>query len=265
MNKRYLGVLVLIPLLLLIFLGGYYLKISVVLLSLGGMYEFYRVSKVKGYKPVSIVGYILCLAYYMYIGNGFDLEIAVGVFILTVFFLMIIPVINTDRNFIDIALTILPFFYVSIFFSFILLLSMMDNGKYFVWLIFISSWGCDTLAYYFGRNLGKHKLIPKVSPNKTIEGSLGGLLGSVLGCTVFGYIITYFGVEIPLYHYAIIGILGGIFGQCGDLVASSIKRYTGVKDYSGLIPGHGGILDRFDSILLVSVVIYYYVNIFALI
>ncbi len=265
MNERYIGALVLIPLLVLIFLGGYFLEISVILLSLGGMYEFYKVSKVKGYKPISIVGYLLCLAYYIYIRNGFDLKIAVGVFILVVFLLMIVPVIDTEKNFIDVALTILPFFYVGIFFSFILLLSMKNNGNYFVWLIFISSWGCDTLAYYFGTNLGKHRFIPKVSPNKTIEGSLGGLLGSVLGCTAFGYVIASVGFSIPLYHYAIIGILGGIFGQCGDLVASAIKRYTGVKDYSNLIPGHGGILDRFDSILLVSVVVFYYVNIFVLI
>ncbi|MEG0133746.1 MAG: phosphatidate cytidylyltransferase [Clostridium sp.] len=265
MNQRYVGALVLAPLLLLIFLGGYYLKISVVLLSLGGMYEFYRVSRISGYKPVATVGYILCLAYYMYIGNGFNLAIAVNVFILVVFLLMILPVINTERNFIDIGLTILPCFYVAVFFSFILLLSMEKNGNYFVWLIFISSWCCDTMAYYFGRYLGKRKLVPKVSPKKTVAGGIGGLLGSVLGCTIFGYIISRYGINVQLYHYVWIGVLGGVFGQCGDFVASSIKRHTGVKDYSNLIPGHGGILDRFDSILLVSVVVYYYINIFVLV
>ena len=262
MNKRYIGAMVLVPLLLFIFLGGYFLKISVVLLSLGGMYEFYKVIKVDGYKPISIVGYLLCLIYYIYLGRDFNLTTAVGIFILVVFFLMMVPVFNTKRNFVDIALTILPCFYVGVFFSFILLLSDMENGRYFVWLIFISSWGCDTLAYYFGRYLGSHKLIPTVSPKKTVEGAIGGLIGSILGCTLYGYIIAQFGVVVPLYHYMIIGLLGGIFGQCGDLVASSIKRYTGVKDYSNLIPGHGGILDRFDSILLVSVVVYYYINIF---
>lgn len=264
MNERYVGALVLVPLLVLIFLGGYFLEISVILLSLGGMYEFYKVSKVKGHKPISIVGYLLCLAYYIHIRNGFDLKISVGVFILVVFLLMIVPVIDTEKNFIDVALTILPCFYVGIFFSFILFLSMMDKGNYFVWLIFISAWGCDTLAYYSGRYFGKHKLNPKVSPKKTVEGAIGGLLGSALLCTIYGYLIASFGVDISLYHYSIIGFLGGVFGQCGDLVASSIKRYVGVKDYSNLIPGHGGILDRFDSILLVSVVVFYYVNIFVL-
>ncbi|MEG1255192.1 phosphatidate cytidylyltransferase [Clostridium sp.] len=264
MNQRYIGALVLAPLLLFIFLGGYFLKISVALLSLGGMYEFYKVSKISGYKPVAFIGYILCIAYYMYIGNGFDLGVAVGVFTLVVLLLMIVPVINTERNFIDIGLTILPCFYVAIFFSFILLLSIKTNGNYFVWLIFISSWGCDTMAYYFGRYLGKRKLVPKVSPKKTVAGGIGGLLGSVLGCTIFGFVIARYDVNVPLYHYVGIGILGGIFGQCGDFVASSIKRHTGVKDYSNLIPGHGGILDRFDSILFVSVVVYYYISIFAI-
>lgn len=262
MNQRYIGALVLAPLLLFIFLGGYFLKISVLLLSLGGMYEFYKVSKVKGYKPVEIVGYILCVGYNIYLAIGLDIKIATGVFILVVFLLMMIPVLDTEINFIDIALTILPCFYVAIFFSFILLISMMNNGKYLLWLIFISSWCCDTLAYYFGRTLGKHKLIPKVSPKKTVEGSLGGLLGSLLGCTIYGYVISKYGVNIELYHYVIIGVLGGIFGQFGDLVASSIKRNAGVKDYSNLIPGHGGILDRFDSILFVSVVVYYYISVF---
>lgn len=262
MNQRYIGALVLVPLLVFMLLGGYFLKLSVLFLSLGGMYEFYKVTKAKGYKPIEVVGYILCIGYNIYISIGLDLKIAVGVFLLVVFLLMIVPVLNTEINFIDVALTILPCFYVAVFFSFILLISMMNNGKYLLWLIFISSWCCDTLAYYFGRAFGKHKLIPKVSPKKTVEGSLGGLLGSVIGCTVYGFIISKYGVSIELYHYIIIGVLGGIFGQFGDLVASSIKRNAGVKDYSNLIPGHGGILDRFDSILFVAVVVFYYLSVF---
>lgn len=262
MNQRYIGALVLAPLLVFIFLGGYFLKLSVLFLSLGGMYEFYKVTKVKGYKPIELVGYILCIGYNIYISIGLDVKIATGVFLLVVFLLMIIPVIDTNINFVDIALTILPCFYVVVFFSFILLISMMNNGRYLLWLIFISSWSCDTLAYYFGRAFGKHKLIPKVSPKKTVEGALGGLLGSILGCTIYGFIISKYGVDIALYNYIIIGILGGIFGQLGDLVASSIKRSAGVKDYSNLIPGHGGILDRFDSILFVAVVVFYYISVF---
>ena len=132
----------------------------------------------------------------------------------------------------------------------------MEYGKYLVWLVFIASWLCDTTAYYVGRMFGKTKLCPEVSPKKTVEGSIGGLLGSAISCGVFGFIIASYGVNISLIHYVIIGLICGVFCQFGDLVASSIKRYAGVKDYSNLIPGHGGILDRFDSILFSSVVVF---------
>ncbi len=265
MDKRYIGAIMLVPLLIFPFLGGYYLKYLLLILSLCGMYEFYRTCKECEFNPISFIGYGLCLIYYIYIGKDFNLSYGIGVFIFTVFILMTIPVLNTKYNFIDVALTILPCFYVAIFFSFMYLLNINTYGNYLIWIIFIASWGCDTAAYYSGRYLGKqgkHKLIPKVSPNKTVEGAIGGLVGSVLGCTLYGYIITRFGVIIPLYHYIFIGLLGGIFSQLGDLVASAIKRYAKIKDYSNLIPGHGGILDRFDSILFVSVIVYYYVSIF---
>ena len=162
----------------------------------------------------------------------------------------------------------------SIFFSFIVLINIKtfnfngNNilvGKYLVWLVPLSSWICDTTAYYGGRYLGKNKLCPKVSPKKTVEGSITGLLGSILSCTIFGILINRYAagmnlININIYNYAFIGLLCGIFSQLGDLTASSIKRYVGVKDYSQLIPGHGGILDRFDSILFSAAIVYYYVS-----
>jgi phosphatidate cytidylyltransferase len=132
--------------------------------------------------------------------------------------------------------------------------------RYFVWFIFISSWLCDTAAYYSGRFFGKRKLCPKVSPKKTVEGSLGGVLGSIAGCAVYGFILNHYTLNIPMYHYLLIGLISGILCQFGDLTASSIKRYSDVKDYSNLIPGHGGILDRFDSILFSGAVVYYYIT-----
>ncbi|MPM73656.1 Phosphatidate cytidylyltransferase [bioreactor metagenome] len=262
MNKRYIGALALAPLLIFLFLGGYYLKYLVLVLSLCGMYEFYKTTKECDFNPISIVGYVLCIAYYLPLGQNFNLANQSFYLIGAAFILMIIPVLNTKYNFIDVSLTIMAYLYVAVFFSFIVLVNGKQYGEFLVWLIFISSWGCDTLAYYFGRYLGKRKISPKVSPKKTLAGSIGGLIGSILGCSIFGYVIGNYGVSIPIYHYVIIGLLGGVFGQFGDLVASSIKRYAKVKDYSNLIPGHGGILDRFDSILFVSVVVYYYITIF---
>ncbi|WP_298837534.1 phosphatidate cytidylyltransferase [Clostridium sp.] len=263
MNNRYIGALVLAPFIIFLFLGGVYLKYIVMVLSIFGMYEFYKVSRKKHYKPIALIGYGLCILYYLNMNKDFLQSFNIYILIATIFLLLCIPVVYTSYNFVDVALTLFGFLYVAVFFSFIVFIDNKTYGQYLVWIIFICSWGCDTLAYYSGRILGKggkHKLCPKVSPNKTIEGSIGGLLGSIIGCTIYGYIISKYGVNIELYHYAIIGVLCGVFGQFGDLIASSIKRYVGAKDYSNLIPGHGGILDRFDSILFVSVVVFYYIT-----
>lgn len=260
MNNRYIGALILAPFIIFLFLGGIYLKYGIMILSLLGMYEFYKVVKSKNIQPITVAGYLLCIVYYIMLNKTIDYRISFFLLIITVFIIMCIPVLDTDYNFIDISITILAFLYVAVFFSFIVLVNNKTYGNYLVWLIFISSWLCDTTAYYTGKAFGKRKLCPKVSPKKTIEGSIGGMLGSTIACGVFGYVINSSGVSIPLYHFFLIGATCGVFCQFGDLTASSIKRYVGVKDYSNLIPGHGGILDRFDSILFASVVVYYYIT-----
>ena len=136
-------------------------------------------------------------------------------------------------------------------------------------LVFISAWSCDTFAYFSGYFLGRHKLIPHVSPKKTIEGSIGGVLGAVACCTVYLFIlskltassvsefssIAYTFNKSFLIWYMGAGLLGGIFSQFGDLAASAIKRDEGIKDFGWIFPGHGGFLDRFDSILYVAPII----------
>lgn len=260
MDKRYLGALILSPIIIFLLLGGIYLKLFVLAVSLIGMYEFYKVLKVKGMNPMSYAGYILCIIYYFTMGSyeGFNY-----VFFALILFLMIlfcIPIFDTKYNFIDVSVTIMGFMYVAVFFSFIVLTSYKQFGYYFVWLIFISSWTCDTAAFYSGKFFGKRKLCPKVSPKKTVEGAIGGLIGSAVSCTLFGMFVISQGVTVPLFHFALIGTLCGVFSQFGDLTASTIKRYLGVKDYSSLIPGHGGILDRFDSILFSALVVFYYLT-----
>lgn len=261
-NKRYIGAAMIAPALIFFLIGGIWLKYFVMILALCGIYEFNNASKSSKLNPVPYIGYLMTIIYFVTLAEKFNFEVFSYIIVGFVFVSLIIPIINTKYNFIDIAVTILPFLYVTVFFSLLVLIERKVNGNYLIWIVFISSWVCDTFAYYTGRFLGKHKISPKVSPNKTLEGSIGGLIGSVIGCTIYGYVISKFGVEISLYNYVIIGILGGVFGQIGDLVASSIKRHAEIKDYSNLIPGHGGILDRFDSILFVSVVVYYYITIF---
>lgn len=260
MNKRYLGALILSPLIIFLFIGGWYLKALIFLLSLRGMYEFYKAIE-KKIQPVSIIGYLLCIVYYIFILNTeINGQLFFYISILSVFILMLVPIFNEKYNFISGAVTLLGFIYVTVFFGFIILVNNKMYGNYLVWLIFLSSWLCDTSAYYAGKYFGKNKLCPRISPKKTLEGSIGGFLGSTLGCTLFGLFAVNRGVNISLIHFILIGAISGIISQLGDLVASSIKRYVDVKDYSQLIPGHGGILDRFDSILFSAVTVFYYLN-----
>lgn len=259
MNKRYLGAAILAPFVIFIFLGGVYLRVGIGILSIFGVYEFYKTSKVKGYRPLAYIGYIMTLIYYLMLNSKTSDFYLSFMLVLATLVILSIPVVNTEYNYIDGAITILGFIYVAVFFSFIVKTNGLKHGEYYVWLIFIASWLCDTSAYYVGRIFGKHKLCPKVSPKKTIEGSIGGLLGSAIACGIFGVYLNSIGIGVPLYHFFIIGLLCGVVCQFGDLAASSIKRFSDVKDYSNLIPGHGGILDRFDSILFASVVVYYYI------
>jgi phosphatidate cytidylyltransferase len=127
-----------------------------------------------------------------------------------------------------------------------------DNGKYLYFLIFIGAWVTDTFAYFTGVFFGKHKLIESVSPKKTIEGSIGGTLFCALGFVVMGIIANSFGCNANFIFLAVGGIIIAIISQIGDLIMSVIKRHYGVKDYGKLFPGHGGMLDRLDSILAVS-------------
>lgn len=260
MNKdsRYLGALMIAPFIVFVFLGGVWLKGFTIVLSMIGLHEFYNALRKKEFNPISIFGYGLVLLFYLLDNN---LDSMTYIIIFATFLLLIVPVINLKYTFVDVAITLLGFLYVGVLFSFLYLVNIKEAGNFLVWLIFIGSWMTDTTAYYAGRFFGKHKLCPKVSPKKTIEGSIGGIIGATAFSGIFGFIIFNNGITImPIYDYFIIGALCGVFSQFGDLVASSIKRYVGIKDYSNLIPGHGGILDRFDSILFSGVVVFYYLT-----
>ena len=256
-NSRYLGAVMIAPFIIFVLLGGIYLKGFVFALSLMSLWEFFNALRQNKFKPLDIAAYILLIVYYL-INNNF--ETMMYILVASTFLLLIVPVIDLEYTFVDVSLTLLGFIYAGILFSTVYLVNSKANGMYLVWLIFISSWLSDTAAYYSGRFLGKHKLCPKVSPKKTVEGSIGGLLGATIFCGIFGLIVNKYIYIMPIYHYFIIGALCGIFGQFGDLVASSVKRYVGIKDYSNLIPGHGGILDRFDSIIFSATVIFYYLT-----
>ena len=148
--------------------------------------------------------------------------------------------------------------YISIFSSFIgLMRSYFDFGIYYLCLIFTSAWMSDTGAYFIGCLFGRKKLAPEISPKKTVEGSIGGVIFAAIGCVILGIVSVLVSKTNANYiALAVIGIVGSVLSQLGDLTASLIKRNCGVKDFGNIMPGHGGMLDRFDSILAVSAVLF---------
>ena len=162
----------------------------------------------------------------------------------------------TVIGFAEVAAVFVSLCYVSVSFTAMSLTRYMSNGKYVFGLVFVAAWTCDVFAYFTGRLIGKHKLAPHLSPKKTVEGSIGGIVFAVIGCLLYGLIVesaTDLSASYPVL--AIIGLSLSIFSQIGDIWASLIKREHGIKDYSSMLPGHGGVMDRFDSILAISTVL----------
>lgn len=165
-----------------------------------------------------------------------------------------------SRGKLDFSIAVSAFtcvFYVSS--SFTSIVFLRDIGKYFYLLVFIGAWSSDTFAYITGRLFGKHKLIPEVSPKKTVEGSIGGILFAGIAYMIFALVIQKFFDSSVVPNYPVMmlaGAVAAVISQIGDLIASVIKRRFGIKDYGWIFPGHGGIMDRFDSVLLTAPVLY---------
>lgn len=258
MLKRILSAVLLIPLLLVIvYYKGIILYLSVMVVSVMGLNEFYKAMNYKNIKPISWVGYILTVLILsaLYFSNSIDNYLSILVF--TVLFLSIIQLPNRKYNILDASVTLYGVIYIGLMLGHIILISQQENGVA-IWLIFIIAWATDTFAYFSGYFLGRNKLCPNISPKKTVEGAIGGILGSVICCGLFSYFLLKDYTIIIL----ILGAVGSVISQIGDLTASIIKRYTGIKDYGNLIPGHGGILDRFDSILFTAPTVYYFLVFF---
>lgn len=262
MKTRIISGAVLLPLLLFfIIYGGRPLHLAVVVISIMGMYEFYKVLSGK-ILPVHFFGFAMCVFYGVFAQNIVEtagmFSAMTACFIVLLMCYMVLRHKEVDVK--DVFITFFGFYYVCFLLMHICLVRNHEYGQYFVWLIFIASFVCDTGAYFTGVTMGKHKLIPELSPKKTIEGSVGGVLWALVASVIFGLAIS----RVVVFNHistvvlcAIIGTAGSLLSQIGDLAASAFKRYMGVKDYANLIPGHGGILDRFDSVIVTAPVVYY--------
>ena len=195
--------------------------------------------------------------------SEFMLYAITSAFVVLIFFLAYVMFGNNKKNLSDVlTFYALAIYVIGCFVSIIIVRftgteEFADIGKYLYLLIFVSAWVCDTFAYFVGRLLGKHKLIPAISPKKTVEGAIGGIVFTEIALVIYWLIVKYAcnydGLSIA--HICVLGVILPIVSQIGDLIASSIKRQYNIKDYGKLFPGHGGVLDRFDSAMLVAPVI----------
>ena len=243
--------------------GGKVLIVSLILISTIGYWEFTQAIKVNSSKkmanPLQVIGVLGILGYYIsIILNNQKLTIAMILFTLiaTMFiYVTKFPKYHTNQ----VMGSYFGYIYVSVLLSFVFLTRSLEQGFYIVWLIFISSWISDTFAYCVGMLFGKHKLAPKLSPKKSIEGAIGGVVGSTIvgGLYAFFIVSRFIDLEGAVWIFALIGGIGSMVSQVGDLAASGIKRNFEIKDYGNCIPGHGGIMDRFDSMLFVAPMIYF--------
>lgn len=207
--------------------------------------------------PLIAVGCAAVMLSWFIEANAFIRYACFGALILMLYLFAVTVFSRGKLKFSDVASLFVCAVYIAAAFSSVLLLRRSDGGKYLYLLIFIGPWVCDTFAYFTGRLLGRHKLIPEVSPKKTVEGSIGGMLFCTASYLLFGFIVeridTY---DANFVMLAVTGLAVSIVSQIGDLIASVIKREHNVKDYGRIFPGHGGVMDRFDSILPTAIVIY---------
>ncbi|MDO7905797.1 phosphatidate cytidylyltransferase [Paenibacillus sp. JX-17] len=228
-------------------LGGLWYQLLILAMALIGYYEFVRMTKVNPFGGTSLVGYLgIIMFVFPYDSLGIEpwLPLQSGIWLLMFVFMVVTVVTKNQIPIGTAAMMFLGSLYVGIGFAYIAESRLLPHGIFWTFLLFCCIWASDAGAYFVGKMIGKIKLWPSISPNKTVEGALGGVVLSIVVAVVFalssGGILT-FGRAL------FIGIACAVIGQLGDLVQSAYKRVYGIKDSGNLLPGHGGILDRCDS------------------
>lgn len=253
LTRVIVGIIAIPIFLFTIYQGGIYFFILSLLISGIALWEFYSMFQLKGYNvfKFTMIGVSLC-SMILYYFNG----IPVYYFFILIVFLSIVFEILRGKglNPFNVFISLFGFSYIALPFMFMNVIVNTPGFNYLIFII-ILVWVCDTFAYFGGKMFGKHQL-SSISPKKTIEGSVIGFIFTI----IFALIFYFAAPEVTLMRALIIGILVGIFSQVGDLFESLLKRYCGVKDSSHIIPGHGGVLDRFDSLIFIIPIIYLYVN-----
>lgn len=229
----------------------------VMVLGILEMTNLLRNLKLTPNVPLTVVG-ILFLLGAVYLNQPKWVGLVLTVILITHLLLMLksyphyTPADGAAGLFVTLYLGLLIYLY---------LLSLLPQGHHWLYMLLLGTWATDTLAYFCGKAFGKHKLTPVLSPNKTWEGAIGGLLGSVVSVYIYSIIFKPIAtMSVPML--IIVGLLISISSQVGDLIESTLKRQARIKDSGNIIPGHGGVLDRFDSMMLSAPVVYYFVLLF---
>jgi len=257
--KRWITALVAVPVLFsLIYFGSLPVFSALIVAAiLLGVHEYnglvfgegYRWEKAEGL----IVSFLIALSFY--IGN-LQLVMAVIIFsVSAVFFVYTARINQPSFDVLPVFKVVFGFMYISATMSHFILIRNTPEGIRWIFFILFLAFSGDVAAYYVGRTWGKGKLLALVSPGKTVEGTIGLFVGSVIGCVIFQH---FFFTKLPVVHAALIGFFGSVIGQLGDLCESAIKRASGSKDSGSLLPGHGGILDRLDCLIFIAPFVYYY-------
>ena len=242
--------------------GGPVLLVTLFVVSVTAFMELSKATKIHGATPVNsveIAGILGTVVFYLllYFVESDTILLMALLMILVLFmsvYVLTYPKYHADQ----IMTAFFSFIYAPVMLSCIYMTRSLEMGVYIVWMIFISSWINDTCAYLVGVTIGKHKLSPKLSPKKSVEGSIGGILGAGMVGGLFSWLVVSPVIEfenlIPIF--AVISMVGAVIAQVGDLAASGIKRNHEIKDYGKCIPGHGGVMDRFDSVIFTAPIIY---------
>lgn len=255
-----------LPALFFIVRAGGLFFFGLVALQIGfGLWEFYGLMSAQGLRPYRWLGLAagFAVAWFVYAGLPTHANLFLSAFLLGVMSLELLR--PRDQGVAPMSVTLFGVLYVGWLSAHLLLLRELPramgmpyaSGAAFVFLVFLTTWACDTAAYAVGSTIGRRRLLPTVSPKKSVEGSIGGLIAAVLATWLAR---VWFAPFLPAWHVLPLGLAIGVFAQVGDLAESLLKRTSRVKDSAMIIPGHGGVLDRFDSLYFTAPLVYYYLK-----
>ena len=255
MKQRLLTALIGVPLTILVIVFSHTLvwEAAVLLFTIVGIYEALKCVGLKNNIYISMLSYLYGVCAVIFSYNTYEFMY----YITSCYVILILGACVFFKNkipFNDIAaLSVISVYVVNGMFSLIALRRTASIGLFLIFFIFIGAWITDGFAYFVGRAFGKHKLIPEISPKKTVEGAIGGIVFGVISYLIFGFIISYFfKYQVNYFALTVVGIVVSLFSMLGDLILSCLKRAYNIKDFGNLLPGHGGVLDRFDSIFSIS-------------